>query len=176
MTDFNYGYELEPFMAGQVTDSSDRITDTASMNDGCTFGVVLCFPKDNPLFYELPSATNTNFAGCVQHEHLDPAVGLVRESASGQTFVNSYRGQLAFPPRYPIPLLLRGRIAMQIDDDVMSVSKGQAVYVRTVDDGTLKKKGQLRKDAGSGAVIWQRLIFTGRIIPGKLAEVSVLAP
>jgi hypothetical protein len=76
---------------------------------------------------------------------------------------------------HPLPLLRRGRIAVQIDDDLVAVNPNDPVYVRHTANGTLKQPGQVRKD-NSGSSLWTSARFTGRIMPGKLAEIAILRP
>lgn len=151
-----------PFIAGQITDLFRRQTDTVSCLTVVPFGYVLCDAAEYGMV-ELPSPTNTKFSGFAQHEHIDPILA----------GVNAQGLRVGFAPKYPIPRLKMGRIAVVLDDDVMTVTPADKVFVRTVAAGLNKLPGQVRKDA-NGAVEWVGLKFTGRIIPGKLAEVSLL--
>lgn len=151
-----------PFIAGQITDLFRRQTDTVSCLTVVPFGYAICDTNEYGVV-ELPSPANTKFSGFAQYEHLDPI--LAGRNAQGVL--------VGFAPKYPIPRLKTGRIAVPIDDDVMTVTPADKVYIRTVAAGLMKLPGQARKDA-SGAVEWVGLKWTGRIIPGKLAEVSLL--
>lgn len=151
-----------PFIAGQITDLFHRETDTVSCLVTVPFGVALVDAADYGIV-ELPSPSNIKFSGFAQHEHLDPI--LAGRNAQGEP--------VGFAAKYPIPRLKKGRIAILLDDDVMTVTPADKVYIRTVASGALKLPGQARKDA-VGAVEWVGLKWTGRIIPGKLAEVSLV--
>ncbi|HEY9301267.1 MAG TPA: hypothetical protein VIQ31_33875 [Phormidium sp.] len=85
--------------------------------------------------------------------------------------------QICFPAKYPLPILKSGRIAVQIDSDMKGVTPTCPVFVRLVDSANgIDRRGQGRIDNRDGAVQWMGARWTGRIMPGKLAELSILLP
>lgn len=156
---YDYGYSLQPFVAGQVTDISDQITMTGSCLTTCIFGLVMVHSVLNPGYVELPSAGNVNFAGVIQSFPLDPI-----QAGS----------PMLIPVKTPLPILRRGKIAVQIDDNVTTVLTTDPVYVRVTDTDAGKKPGQVLKTNANSSVLLPGARFTGRIIAGKLAEISIL--
>jgi hypothetical protein len=222
---WNYydGALRSPFIAGQVSDFEKGTTDTATCDDALGFGLVVVDANagvgglgvnsnnyGTAFRIELPSPTNTRFAGVTRHEHIDPALGGVRINPPRTSAVPTPLPpgapnppvtpppvwqpgavqpppnagiiidpwQVGFPAKYPVPLLKEGRIAVQIDSDMRGVTPTAPVFVRVTDAANgIEKRGQCRLDNRDGSVQW--LIgarWTGRIIPGRLAELSISLP
>lgn len=159
----SYGYDIEPFVAGQATDSSLNQVDTVStLVQHIPYGLVLCYTA-TPGIVELPSASNRNFAGVARHQHLDPVI-------SGDGYIDPMI--TGYPPKFPIPLFRIGRIAVPLDSDILTIATNMPVYVRKNVSGT-KIPGQVRTNS-TDADLWEKARFTGRLIPGKLAEISIV--
>lgn len=152
----HYSPVIDPFFAGMVYDLFNAETTTRSCDTAVGFGLAVTQDASNFNKVSLPSATNTNFAGVVRHEHIDPALN---------------GGTPGFPPLYPLPVLRKGHIVVKLDSNVTTVNPNDPVYVRTVDSGE-NKKGQFRNTVVAGETIqweganWVRGVAVGCAVVG----------